>query len=154
MTSVQWKNREQRRLSLLLSYGLVKHIVAQMLRILSDGAPHLVAYSGHDHTLLQLAAALGLHHDASLCRYAGRLVFEVYANTAEGAGQSAGGAYFRLLANGRDVTRQIAFCKSARALREHVHVCRIEDIVRFLHDDYFTAFNVTNFKDACFAKSL
>lgn len=155
---------------LLRSYGLIRHIVSQMLgmvfiwiinsrsrillnRILqiSSSGPYVVLYSGHDHTIEHLSTALGLQNDPLLLRYAARIVFEVYHNTSETQG-GASGLYFRLLTNGKDVTKQVSFCKKSVTLSSKITLCKIENIIRFLHDDYFTIFNVTNFKDACYQK--
>ncbi|CAG9817601.1 unnamed protein product [Phaedon cochleariae] len=143
----KWRNSSWKRYCLLKSYGLMRHIVQQMLHMVSNSGPYLVLYSGHDHTLEQLTAALGLQSDPFLLRYAARMVFEVYQEVEES--NEVKGIFFRLLTNGRDVTRQISFCKNFVNVNSRVGLCKIEDIVRFLHDDYFTALNVTNFKDAC-----
>jgi hypothetical protein len=140
---VYWK-----RLCLLRSYGLIRHIVQQMLHMVSSNGPYLVLYSGHDHTVEQLTTALGLQNDPLLLRYGARVVFEVYQNYEE-SHNGAKGIYFRLLSNGRDVTRQVSFCKDIVLLENKVSLCKIEDIVRFIHEDYFVSLNVTNFKDAC-----
>lgn len=79
------------------------------------------------------------------------MVFELYQkndNSSEGKE-----IYFRLLSNGKDVTKQIGFCRNIITLDKTVNLCKIEDIVRFVHDDYFTALNVTNYKDACLVKN-
>ncbi|CAG9765766.1 unnamed protein product [Ceutorhynchus assimilis] len=145
----KWRNIHWRRLCLLRSYGQIRHIVQQMLHMVGSNGPSLVLYSGHDFTLLQLTTALGLVNDPLLLRYASRLVFEVYQqNNHNNADEK--GIYFRLLSNGNDVTRQIGFCRNVD--KKH-SLCKIEDIVRFLHDDYFSSLNVTNFKDACVRKS-
>jgi hypothetical protein len=67
--------------------------------------------------------------------------------------------FFRLLFNGQDVTNQIHFCNKGSSAATYLvgsrkkgvqaHLCPIESIIRFLHDDYFTIFNATNMKDAC-----
>lgn len=112
----------------------------------------LVLYSGHDHTLEQLASALGLLNDPLLLRYGARLVFEVYQSN-EGPQKGAGVVYFRLLSNGKDITNQIGFCKQLIVESSSEVLCKIEDIVRFIHDDYFASLNSTNFKDACVLKT-
>lgn len=117
------------------------------MQVGSDG-PKLVLYSGHDFTLLQLATALGLLHDPLLLRYASRLVFEVYQDNRHRKNDDRD-VYFRLVSNGKDVTKEISFCRHSVTLDKKNSVCKIEDIVRFLHDDYFSTLNVTNFKDAC-----
>lgn len=148
MNDQKWRNRYWQKFCLLKSYGLIKNIVQQMLKIVSGNSPSFVLYSGHDHTLEQLAATLGLASDPLLLRYAARLVFEVYQNLEE-PHNGVGVVYFRLLSNGRDVTNQIDFCKQLIVQSSNEVLCKIEDIVRFLHDDYFTSLNSTNFKDAC-----
>nr|CAH7726073.1 unnamed protein product [Callosobruchus chinensis]CAH7764242.1 unnamed protein product [Callosobruchus chinensis] len=148
----KWRNIHWRRYCLLKSYGLIRHIVQQMLHMISGNGPSLVLYSGHDHTLEQLTSALGLRHDSLLLRYAARVIFEIYQENR--TANQAEGIYFRLLANGKDVTKQIGFCKNLVKVDSKTSLCKMEDIVRFLHDDYFTSLNVTNFKDACIHKSI
>ncbi|KAL3273968.1 hypothetical protein HHI36_015390 [Cryptolaemus montrouzieri] len=145
----KWKDIYWKRLCLLKSYGLMRHIVQQMLHIVSSTGPFFVLYSGHDHTIEQLTTTLGVQNDPLLLRFAARIVFEVYQDNRDIRNNEATGVYFRVLSNGKDVTRQITFCKNVLALENKVVLCRIEDIVRFLHDDYFSSLNVTNFKDAC-----
>lgn len=125
----------------------------QMLHMMSDTGPFFVFYSGHDSTMEQLCSALGLRYDSGLLRYGARVVFEVYQENDEGRRNTAKGVYFRLLTNGKDVTRQVKFCKDIISVDNKVNLCKIEDIVRFLHDDYFSGLNVTNFKDACVVKT-
>ena len=70
--------------------------------------------------------------------------------------------FFRIVFNGKDVTRELKFCKNAENsyvapqgsqvsnnFEKKFYLCPIESIVRFLHEDYFTIFNSTNIKDAC-----
>ncbi|XP_074030672.1 2-phosphoxylose phosphatase 1 [Leptinotarsa decemlineata] len=143
----KWRNISWKRYCLLKSYGLLRHIVQQMLHMVSNSGPYLVLYSGHDHTLEQLSTALGMQNDPFLLRYAARIVIEVYQEKEEF--NNAKGIYFRVLSNGKDVTKQVSFCKNIVNVDSKVNLCKVEDIVRFLHDDYFSSLNVTNFKDAC-----
>ncbi|CAG9831809.1 unnamed protein product [Diabrotica balteata] len=143
----KWRNAFWKRYCILKSYGLIRHIVQHMLQMVSNSGPYLVVYSGHDHTLEQLSTALGLQNDPFLLRYAARIVFEVYQEKQEL--DNTQGIYFRLLSNGKDITRQVSFCKNIVNAGAKISLCKIEDIVRFLHDDYFSSLNVTNFKDAC-----
>lgn len=152
MNAQRWGNFYYKRLSLLKSYGLIRHIVQQMLHMMSNTGPFLVFYSGHDNTVEQLSSALGLRYDPALLRYGARIIFEVYQDNRE-QHVSAKGVYFRLLSNGRDVTKQVKFCKNLISIDNKVNLCKIEDIVRFLHDDYFSSLNVSNFKDACVVKT-
>ncbi|CAH2043302.1 unnamed protein product, partial [Iphiclides podalirius] len=163
------RNLHNRRRSLLLAYGLIHNIVQNMIRMISENKPKYVVYSGHDKTLQALILALGLtgyrHYNI---QYASRMVFEVYRKrdlrdefkfTKRKA--IAQDFYFRVVYNGEDVTNELSFCSSRQnvvmKVVDHVddtkiyetYLCPIENIVRFIHDDYFTSFNVTNFKDAC-----
>ncbi|XP_050305286.1 2-phosphoxylose phosphatase 1 isoform X2 [Anthonomus grandis grandis] len=123
----KWKNLHWKKLCLLRSYGHMRHIVQQMLHMVGSNGPNLVLYSGHDYTLLQLTAALGLVNDPLLLRYASRLVFEVYQDNRETKSDEKG-IYFRLLSNGRDVTRQIGFCRNVIGADRKNALCKIEDI--------------------------
>lgn len=72
--------------------------------------------------------------------------------------------YFRLVYNGKDITKDVTFCNDKYQEIVHVnkrtnhtsktYICSIENVVRFLHDDYFSIFNSTNYKDACEYKFL
>ncbi|XP_045774332.1 2-phosphoxylose phosphatase 1 [Maniola jurtina] len=163
------KNIHNRRRGLLIAYGLIHNIVQNMIRIISENKPKLVIYSGHDKTLQALILALGLssyqHYNI---QYASRMIFEVYRKrdlrdefkfTKRRA--IAQDFYFRVVYNGEDVTNKLSFCKNKQNVMMKVldaiddmkvyntYLCPIENIVRFIHDDYFSGFNVSNFKDAC-----
>lgn len=148
-------NKLTRRQGLLRAYGLIHSIVDFMLKIISGDKTRFVLYSGHDRTLQYLVAALGLKAEKSFfIPYASRMAFEIYKSDA-GTGDVSE-YYFRLINNGQDVTRQINFCEGGRSLRiskdsrqNKADLCPIENIIRFIHDDYFNCFNATNFKDAC-----
>ncbi|KAF5270655.1 hypothetical protein FQA39_LY01393 [Lamprigera yunnana] len=149
----KWTNLNWKRYCLLKSYGLIKHIVSQMLHMVSNTGPYLLFYSAHDHTLEQLSTALGLKNDPHLLRYASRIIIEVYNDNRHPV-NGARNVYFRLLTNGKDVTKQVQFCKDLVNVNQGAWLCKIEDIVRFIHDDYFSSLNYTNFKDSCAAKTF
>lgn len=173
------KSKNLKKVSLLRAYGMIRHIVQYVLRMISENKPKFVLYSGHDKTLQYLSLALGLSPDNFLhIQYASRIIIEVYKNVNKdhvinGNVKNSGiktqsrmtaplDFYFRLIMNGVDVTNQLSFCKgknhisidsnkSANVMdknKKH-YLCRIENIIRFTHEDYFTVFNATNFKDAC-----
>lgn len=147
----RWKNKNWRNACLLRAYGMFKNIVSYMLKMASESSPKLVIYSGHDYTLQYLSVALGISNEHASLQYASRLVIEVYKN--EDLSQSGpNGYYFKLLVNGKDVTKEISFCHKPEYEDNGMNsvFCRVEDIVRFIHDDYFSGLNVTNFKDACY----
>lgn len=161
MSYTDWESLKEaehkltRKQGLLRAYGLIRSIVDFMLKVISGDKTKFVLYSGHDRTLQYLVAALGLKADKSyFIPYASRMTFEIYKSDA-GTGDVSE-YYFRLINNGQDVTRQIDFCEGGRSLRiskdsrkNKADLCPIENIIRFIHDDYFNIFNATNFKDAC-----
>ncbi|XP_023170704.2 2-phosphoxylose phosphatase 1 isoform X2 [Drosophila hydei] len=143
-----------KRAGLLRSYGMIRHIVGYMLKMISGDRTKFVLYSGHDCTMQYLTAALGIisNRDGKTISYASRLAFEVYRSDAHTD------YYFRVVYNGRDVTQQIDFCEGGKSLRvtrdsrgNKADLCPIENIIRFLHEDYFGPLNATNFKEACAA---
>lgn len=157
------KSSSRNKYGLLKAYGMLRGIVTFMLRIISEARPKVVLYSGHDKTLEYLATALGLVSDVATY-YASRLVIEVYKINPRNDNRLASDFYFRVVANGRDLTSRIPFCRNANTYgddgqagggggggggRKGIKLCPIENIVRQLHDDYFVPFNATNFKDAC-----
>lgn len=166
-TQFQGKREAQHKLSrqqgLLRAYGLIRNIVSHMLRIISGDKVKFVLYSGHDRTFQFLLTALGLYKSAEkgqlpkmsyFIPYASRIAFEIYKSDASNGDTSE--YYFRVVNNGQDITRMIEFCEGGRSLRisknargSKADLCPIENIIRFIHDDYFTLFNATNQKDAC-----
>lgn len=138
---------------LLKSYGFALNVAMNLLKMVSEGKPRLVLYSGHDLTAQYLLAALGVLNAQTVSpHYASRLVFEVYRNNTVDSTYPGRDYYFRVIFNGRDVTRSIAFCKNGAGVsgrEDPVYLCPIESAIRFIHDDYFTAFNASNFKEAC-----
>ncbi|KAH8413003.1 hypothetical protein KR009_007375 [Drosophila setifemur] len=136
---------------LLRAYGMIRHIVSYMLKMISGDRTKFVLYSGHDCTMQYLTAALGIiTSQGQTIAYASRLAFEVYRSEAHTD------YYFRVVYNGKDVTKQIDFCEGGKSLRvtrdsrgNKADLCPIENIIRFLHEDYFSPLNATNFKEAC-----
>jgi hypothetical protein len=133
----------------LRAYGLIRNIVSYMLKMISGDKVKFVLYSCHDQTIQFVLAALGLVEQSSYIPYATRLAFEVYRSDKDNQ------HYYRAVYNGRDVTRFISFCTDGKSLRvkrgrvQEAYLCPIENIIRFIHDDYFAMMNATNFKDAC-----
>lgn len=152
----EWNSKQKKlnmihkKYGILRAYGLLRNIVSQMLHIISEGKPKLVFYSVHSKTLEYLAIALDIFFDytTSLLYYASRLIVEIY-KSGKSQAHEASDFYFRILINGKDVTSKIPFCRNNRKEINNASLCPIESIIRLLHDDYFTMFNATNFKDAC-----
>uniref|UniRef100_A0A1L8DNQ8 2-phosphoxylose phosphatase 1 n=1 Tax=Nyssomyia neivai TaxID=330878 RepID=A0A1L8DNQ8_9DIPT len=144
------RNPNNRKEGLLRAYGLIRNIVGNMLKMISGEKIKFVLYSGHDRTIQYLIAALGIQVQQFFIPYAARMAFEVYRSVNEAQ------FYFRVVYNGKDVTNKISFCEGGRSLRvsrgirgEKTDLCPIENIIRFIHDDYFIPLNATSYKDAC-----
>ncbi|EAT34717.1 AAEL013070-PA [Aedes aegypti] len=149
----EWKSIRMRQQGLLRAYGFLRNIVGYMLKMISGNKVKFVLYSGHDKTMEYLMTALGLTTESPFIPYASRMAFEVYKSDKDTQ------YYFRLLFNGRDVTNMIGVCEGGKSLSvprgirgDRANLCPIENIIRFLHDDYFLPLNATNFKDACLAQ--
>lgn len=169
MSYTQWQGKREaqhklsRQQGLLRAYGLIRNIVSYMLKIISGDKVKFVLYSGHDRTIQFLLTALGIYKSndsgqlpklSYFIPYATRIQFEIYKSDASNGDTTE--YYFRLICNGQDITRMIEFCEGGRSLRisknargTKADLCPIENIIRFIHDDYFTLFNATNQKDAC-----
>ncbi|XP_053696498.1 2-phosphoxylose phosphatase 1 [Sabethes cyaneus] len=149
----EWKSIKMHQQGLLRAYGFLRNIVGYMLKMISGDKVKFVLYSGHDKTLEFLMTALGLSIESPFIPYASRMAFEVYKSDKDTQ------YYFRLLYNGKDVTNAIGVCEGGKSLNvprgirgDRAKLCPIENIIRFLHDDYFLPLNATNFKDACTAQ--
>lgn len=175
------KSSHLKKASLLRAFGMIRQIVKYILKMISEGKPKFVLFSGHDKTLQFLSLALGLADESFLSiHYASRMVIEIYRNEDKEYmknKKSPSGRidsrkpkvvapldfFLRVVMNGVDVTRQLSFCRGSRSIvadnlnkvngladqNKKSYLCRIENIIRFTHEDYFSLFNASNFKDAC-----
>lgn len=141
-----------RQQGLLRAYGLLRNIVGNILKMVSGHHTKFVLYSGHDHTLQFLMAALGIGSAdiGPFVPFAARLAIEVYRSDKNDEN------YFRVVYNGRDVTQNLDVCEGGKSLRVNrdsrgnkADLCPIENIIRLIHDDYFGVMNATNFREAC-----
>lgn len=141
-----------RQQGVLRAYGLLRNIVGNILKMVSGHHTKFVLYSGHDHTLQFLLAALGVASAdvGPFIPFAARLAIEVYRSDKNDEN------YFRVVYNGRDVTQQLDVCEGGKSLRVNrdsrgnkADLCPIENIIRLIHDDYFGGLNATNFREAC-----
>ncbi|CAA9998652.1 unnamed protein product [Nesidiocoris tenuis] len=157
------ENLNLKKACFLRAYGLLKNIVSHLIRIVSERKPKVVLYSGHDKTLSYLATALGIKSGEVLSPfYSSRLIIEMYKthDQSPDGGPVGSNYFFRIVFNGKDVTRELKFCRNVdnnywepysrrNNASKKFYLCPIESIVRFLHEDYFSIFNATNIKDAC-----
>jgi hypothetical protein len=146
---------------ILRAYGLLHNIVSHVLEIISENKTKFVLYSGHYKSLEYLTIALGISYNKTMIsHFASRIIIEVYKNSHCNMNHKTSNYYFRVLVNGKDLTKYISFCKavvfesieyesSKNYSKYFSELCPIESIIRYLHDNYFNVFNSTNFKDAC-----
>lgn len=145
------KHNQLQKYGLLKSYGFALNVAMNLLKTVSEGKPSVVLYSGHDLTAQYLLAAFGILNAQTMSpKYASRLIFEVYRNNTADNTYPGRDFYFRVIFNGKDVTRSVVFCNDRNAKwQDPVYLCPIESAIRFIHDDYFTTFNASNYKEAC-----
>ncbi|KAK3929270.1 2-phosphoxylose phosphatase 1 [Frankliniella fusca] len=129
------KSQSLKRSCLLRAYGLLRSVVGYLLKMVSEGKPRIVIYSGHDKTLQYLSGALGVIAETAAPHYASRLVLEVYRSrtaekvfTGEPAGSSqhddgpaAKDYFFRLVFNGRDLTNHVVCCRHGGSTVANLH---------------------------------
>lgn len=156
LSYTNWQGRKEaqhkftKQQGYLRAYGLVRNIVNFILKIISGDKVKFVLYSGHDKTMQFLTSTFGIYSQSYFIPYAARMAFEIYKSNKDAE------YYFRVVYNGKDVTREIDFCEGGKSLRitkdsrgHKADLCPIENIIRFIHDDYFSSLNATNYKDAC-----
>ncbi|KAE8749797.1 hypothetical protein FOCC_FOCC003535 [Frankliniella occidentalis] len=131
------KSQSLKRSCLLRAYGLLRSVVGYLLKMVSEGKPRIVIYSGHDKTLQYLSGALGVIAETAAPHYASRLVLEVYrsrnaekTSTGDPVGSSqhddgpaAKDYFFRLVFNGRDLTNHVVCCRhgGSTVVNPHFH---------------------------------
>ena len=88
----------------------------------------ITVYSGHDATLrpLLLALRLPLTHWPP---YASRLIFELYKPVSS---KSQSEYLFKIIYNGRDVTRQLPFCVTR--IGWTYSGCALNDLINYFHN--------------------
>lgn len=117
-----------------LLYEIAHRMKWQSDNLLPMVLPKFILYSGHDSTIEPFAAAIGVS-DGLWPRYASRLVLELYAPTKEAGSDTVAG--IRVLYNGKDVTRHIAFCKDV--VSDLIpSVCPLNAFLDFVNDRKFS----------------
>lgn len=155
----QKKSRAKHKASKLKAYGLLKEMLRSMDTMMRDGKPKFVLFSGHDKTLELILNSLGVSF-YQLPFYASRIIFEVYRNSSSqiSSGQYRLSYLFRIIYNGKDVTKYLSFCEvqevsqhtGGNGVRSSINVCRVADLDNFIRaNSYFAEFNATSFKGSC-----
>lgn len=120
-------------------YPVLHEIATHMNNLRSSTfAPRFVLYSGHDVTLTPLLLLFGLH-DGKWPPYASRFIFETLHH------ETTNEYYLRLVYNGKDVTREVTFCKSD--IQDGV--CPLEAFQKFVLEEMLQRFAYKGFTDAC-----
>jgi len=124
----------------------IAHRMKRQSHISNNLLPKFVLYSGHDSTIEPLAAAIGVSNGL-WPRYASRLVFELYASTKKAGSDTEAG--IRVLYNGKDVTRQLSFCKDVIS-NAAVPICPLKAFFDFVNDSKFSGGpGETGYNEAC-----
>lgn len=155
----QRKSRAKYKSSKLKTYGLLKEMLRSMDTMMRDGKPKAVLFSGHDKTLSFILESLGVPF-FQLPHYASRIIFEVYRNNSFKVknGQYRQSYYFRVIYNGKDVTKFLSFCTvqavshftGGNGVRTTINLCPVADLDNYIRaNNYFAEFNATTFKGAC-----
>ncbi|CAD5115998.1 DgyrCDS4933 [Dimorphilus gyrociliatus] len=95
-------------------------------------------YSGHDSTIDPLLTLLGVN-TGIWPPYASRIIFEQYEYNERN--------YFRVLYNGKDVTRKIGFCKGKPL--ENDKLCSLETLWQFVNFQYLKELKCKSYRAAC-----
>nr|XP_045582239.1 2-phosphoxylose phosphatase 1-like [Procambarus clarkii]XP_045582240.1 2-phosphoxylose phosphatase 1-like [Procambarus clarkii] len=159
----EWEGKQkrtsaQRKAAKLRSYGLLKNIIATMDGMIGDAKPRVVIYSGHDKTLKYLLDSLAVPN-YQLPYYASRLIVELYRNSSVAQNSEYRASYFfRLVYNGKDITKSIPFCdsftikqlKSGSVKRGTISLCGVGKLETYIRPElYFKEFNAVSYREAC-----
>lgn len=129
-----------RRSCLLEAYSLLIRMHGGLRAALNGTSrAKFLFFSGHDVNLTTVASTLGFD-DGVIPPYASRLIFEAYARGAR--------HFFRVLYNGRDVTRKLIFCKDVESSSDAT-LCSFDRLTSFLKKDFFSVLGSRGPGDVC-----
>jgi hypothetical protein len=159
-------------LSLMKVRGFFDRLIQIFAEIADSSKKHkaLTLLSAHDITLIPIAVSLGFW-DATVPPYASRINFEVYHK------RDSGGYYFRIIYNGKDVTKNSSICKDVtsspcvslepvtpleisdleRSSKTHPHhtttftLIPMQSLESFITKRFIDLANTDNFEEACSA---
>lgn len=133
------KSYAYQHFSALKVYPLMLEIAYRLGNITSGQArERLVLYSGHDVTLAPLLSVLGVY-DGTIPPYASRLILELYTSLDNNY-------YLRILYNGRDVTKNVKFCKNRM---NDDRMCPLHFFTEFISNGILENFNEKSYNAAC-----
>lgn len=100
-------------------------------------------YSGHDSTIDPLLTLLGINK-GTWPPYASRIVFEQYEYNKN--------SYFRILFNGRNLVKELEFCKGA--FDDDNELCKVQSLQRFVNFLYLKELKSKSYTEACSSFSI
>ena len=110
--------------------------------VIVDGIPQnklkVLIYSGHDLSLPNLAAALGMKL-TEMVPYASRIILEMYKD-------KHGERFIRVLYNGRVKTHELSFCKG---IGEGSELCPLKNFVSFVINENLQPYSAKTYNEAC-----
>ncbi|KAL7641835.1 UNVERIFIED_CONTAM: hypothetical protein RMT77_007709 [Armadillidium vulgare] len=159
MEARQKRTPNQIKSSKLNSYGFLKNIMMSINGIKREEKPKVIIYSGHDKSLNNLLTSLGITHFQAPY-YASRVIFEIYHNSSVATDEPdyKKNYHFRLIYNGKDITKQLTFCNvkmikrlvSKNSKGSDMNLCPVESLEQYLKPAfYFKDFNISSFTSAC-----
>lgn len=127
----------------LVSYPLLHEIVQRFLTVARynthQNSSRIHLFSGHDKTISALLKSLKIY-DGHWPPYASNLVFELYDKRKKQF-------YVRFLYNGKDVTKQVRFCRDIGNATGGL--CPFDNFMYFVFYETFKYFGTSNYEDMC-----
>ena len=126
-------------------YGFLHHLVKQITNL--ENKKKFILYSGHDITIVALAAALDFF-DGIIPPYASRVVFEAYKH-------KSGDNYLRVIYNGKDVTHFTEICKlnPTKCLyftqKHNIFLINVKDFSDFIVRKFESFTQTLDYQTAC-----
>lgn len=115
----------------LLSWLKIYGFLHQLDFSMAKSNEKIVLFSGHDVTIESLSTALGFY-DGNIPPYASRVIFEVFSDINNTQ-------LFRVIYNGKDVTRHLDICKQNKCFTMGQH--------KLVDSNQFNTFCIEKFRD-------
>lgn len=127
----------------LVSYPLLHEIVQRFLTVARYNSPQkssrIHLFSGHDKTISAILKSLKIY-DGRWPPYASSLVFELYDKRKKQF-------YVRILYNGKDVTKQVRFCRDIGNATDGL--CPFDNFMYFVFFETSKYFGTSNYEVMC-----
>lgn len=134
----------KKKVAFMKLHGFLENLISKINNNINGKNPtKFVLYSAHDLSLLALLSVLDI--DAgSMIPYASYIAFEVYSLSVNNERKYV----LRIMYNGRDVTKQVSFCKSSEFTFNNSSHCTLDDLKKFVVS-LISSIGFKSFQDAC-----